>query len=312
MSGAMEMYEEALDFGKIGPSQKRSACFELGLLKEVSGDVTTAVRLFEDAARLGHPGAQLSMAVAVSSAAYPDTGWRPERFQNASREDVAVLHEYFAALGDEPLAQMALGYRHMYGVGVPVRCEAAVEYYGAAADAAVRASRGEVWVPNDRIRIGEEDVPVSEWWAGSSLFSWAKKEGGAAATAGGGNKKSHLLRYYQHAARQGDVHSQLTLGHLHYHGSRFVKQNLTKARRWFSAAAEKGDAVASSWLGYMEVKGLGGPQTDGIDHLVVGEKHGEHIALIGLGVAKLKAGNRSAANAYFKKASKKHPDAIYN
>lgn len=307
LSGAMEIYEEALDNVQSDLSQKRSACFELGLLKEVSGDVTTALKYFEDAAKLGHPGAQLSVAVAVSSAAYPDAGFEPERFQNASREDVAVLHEYFAALGDEPLAQMALGYRHMYGVGVPAKCEAALEYYGAAADAAVKSAKGGVWVPNDRMRIGEDDVPVTEWWGGSLLFG-----GRAGKRAESGGKKSHLLRYYQHAARQGDVHSQLTLGHLHYHGSRSVKQNLTKARRWFGAAADKGDPVASSWLGYMEVRGLGGPQGDGLKHLLIGEKHGEHIALIGLGVAKLKTGDRVSATNYFKKASEKHSDALYN
>ena len=37
----------------------------------------------------------------------------------------AVLHQFFAAQGDDVRGQMAMGYRHFYGIGVPKSCQAA-------------------------------------------------------------------------------------------------------------------------------------------------------------------------------------------
>ena len=50
---------------------------------------------------------------------------------------LAVLNLHFAAVGGDQLAQLALGYRHMYGINVPKNCQAAVEYYKPAVDVVV-------------------------------------------------------------------------------------------------------------------------------------------------------------------------------
>lgn len=46
----------------------------------------------------------------------------------------ALLHLYFAASMNDSVAQMALGYRHMHGLGVPKSCPTAVLYYQAVAE----------------------------------------------------------------------------------------------------------------------------------------------------------------------------------
>ena len=72
----------------------------------------------------------------------------------ASREDAAVLHLYFAAAGGDPLANMALGARHVHGDGVPKDCDAALRFYERAADEAVRRAAAEgVLRPNARERL---------------------------------------------------------------------------------------------------------------------------------------------------------------
>lgn len=38
----------------------------------------------------------------------------------------ALLHYYFAAAGNSSFAQLALGYRHAHGLGVPKSCQSAV------------------------------------------------------------------------------------------------------------------------------------------------------------------------------------------
>ena len=51
----------------------------------------------------------------------------------------AILHLYFAAMGGDAPAQLALGTKHVYGRGVPKKCTAGVMYLQAAAQAAVQS-----------------------------------------------------------------------------------------------------------------------------------------------------------------------------
>ena len=51
------------------------------------------------------------------------------------------MHLYFAAAGNDSAAQMALGYRHMHGLGVQKSCQAAVLYYQAAAERVVELAK---------------------------------------------------------------------------------------------------------------------------------------------------------------------------
>jgi len=39
------------------------------------------------------------------------------------------MYDYFAAVGGSHLARLSVGYRHLYGYGVPKKCEAALAYY---------------------------------------------------------------------------------------------------------------------------------------------------------------------------------------
>lgn len=53
----------------------------------------------------------------------------------------ALLNYFFAAAGNDSFAQMALGYRHMYGVDVPQNCQAGLLYYNPVAEQVIEAAR---------------------------------------------------------------------------------------------------------------------------------------------------------------------------
>ena len=53
----------------------------------------------------------------------------------------AILNYYFAASGNDSVAQMALGYRHMHGLRVPRSCQSAVLYYNPLAEQVVELAR---------------------------------------------------------------------------------------------------------------------------------------------------------------------------
>ena len=53
----------------------------------------------------------------------------------------ALVHYFFAASGNDSFARMALGYRHMQGLGVPRSCQTAVLYYQPVAEEVVELAQ---------------------------------------------------------------------------------------------------------------------------------------------------------------------------
>ena len=47
---------------------------------------------------------------------------------------VALVHQFFGALGGSMEARMTVGYRHLFGDGVPKLCEVAAKQYGEVAE----------------------------------------------------------------------------------------------------------------------------------------------------------------------------------
>jgi len=148
---------------------QEGACGPSSFVKEgkcpLVRNLGSALRLYAMAANLGHPGAQLAISVALSSGAFVLGLSRElevlksytQRNGYANVEDVAVIHEYFAAVGEEPLAMMALGWRHVHGHGVPPNCGVGLEYYQASADAAIITMlRDGIPRPNDRVQLSEQ------------------------------------------------------------------------------------------------------------------------------------------------------------
>lgn len=67
----------------------------------IKRDEDAARELYESAAKLGYPEAQHALSVILAS--------------SGEDEVEAILYDFFASLGGDPLAHAALGYRYLYG-----------------------------------------------------------------------------------------------------------------------------------------------------------------------------------------------------
>lgn len=86
----------------------------------VSADHRISLQYVNQSAQLGNSDAQHLLGV------WHSTGSNTHVEVDKSK---AVLNQYFAALGGHLQASMALGYRHMYGYGVPQSCVTALRYF---------------------------------------------------------------------------------------------------------------------------------------------------------------------------------------
>ena len=109
----------------------------------VTADPAIAHDLFKRAAELGDPDAQADMAVRYALGLQPTSHTKGQLLYELGSPDIsaALLHYFFAASGNDSFAQMALGYRHMYGVDVPQSCQAGLLYYNPVAEQVVEAAR---------------------------------------------------------------------------------------------------------------------------------------------------------------------------
>lgn len=64
--------------------------------------------------------------------------------------EAAFVNLYFAATMNDSMAQMALGYRFMHGLGVQQNCSTALLYYKEVADVVVRVTETSAAFPKAR------------------------------------------------------------------------------------------------------------------------------------------------------------------
>eukprot|EP01083_Nonionella_stella_P175662 612425_1 len=182
----------------------------------------------------------------------------------------ALLYDFFASSGKSVEAYMSMGYRHMFGIGVPKSCKAAVKYYEKAADKTISDIQSGVqyvsgMVPLDdpvkRTETNEEDPDVIHY------LDQAARGGDHHAEYQMGRLQMYGLRGVEHnpqaavdnlrgAANVGNAPAMALLGHMYLEGNG-VKQNNETAFRYFSLASAKGDPMGQNGLGYMYEHGIG-------------------------------------------------------
>lgn len=182
---AIQLYQAA---ARLNSSLALLSLAEISLFAEGSSsvDILTALPLLQSAASLGSSRAQHYLSLLY----YTGIGL-------AKSSAHSLLHLYFAALGNDPLALMALGWRHSVGDGVPRSCEAAVGYYHRVA----RRVKEELEVDSlsfilEKVRLQGEDGGEG----GRSVVSDQVEE--------------DLILYYRAAAERGDTSAQLALANV--------------------------------------------------------------------------------------------------
>ncbi|KAL4530008.1 hypothetical protein Ndes2526B_g04771 [Nannochloris sp. 'desiccata'] len=181
----------------------------------------------------------------------------------------ALVYLYFAAKAGDPIAQMSLGYRFLYGLGVPKSCQTAALYYVPVAERVLEMAKLPDSLPqiknfrlNHKTATASNSKPTVE--QEFLHYQWFADYGHADAARAVAHLLSHgaardhaaAVQYLRQAAQAGDVDAMAHLGHMHANGLAVEQDNAT-AWRWFWRAAEKGHASGLFGLGYMHLTGQG-------------------------------------------------------
>jgi SEL1 protein len=153
----------------------------------------------------------------------------------------ALLYHTYAALGGNTRSEMTVAFRHHTGIGTPRSCDDAAQYYKRVADKAIAYVRS--GPPGGQMMIREAHRWADEhggvYGEGASVSS-----SGINANRDAPHSNTHaaledVLEYLDLMSRKGDFKATLSLGKLHYEGSRAMKRNVRKAKKYFMSVARK-------------------------------------------------------------------------
>eukprot|EP00798_Chlamydomonas_sp_ICE-L_P011120 gene11120-18744_t len=204
----------------------------------VAPDYRLAHEMIREASDLGDPEAQGLMGMRFATGLHALDAWDElgiVEFGEPSEED-AILHYYFAALGGDSFASMALGYRHFLGLGVPKSCPSAASYYQPVAENTTDLSIRPNSLPQvERLRLSSQ-----------------ANTGGLKA-----ERQREIVQYYQYSADQGNVDAMSAVGQVLNSGTQGVTRDHTQALQYLRTAADAGDTEAMTHLGHMYANGMG-------------------------------------------------------
>ncbi|KAI9005615.1 hypothetical protein DFJ74DRAFT_596136, partial [Hyaloraphidium curvatum] len=153
----------------------------------------------------------------------------------------AMLYYTFAALGQDPSSEMALGYRYLAGIGTQKNCDEAVWYYRKAAQKAIAywqtGPPGGHIVPPSKHRLADDEGGTF----GSGASGAGNPNPGGRNTGDGALTPDDVLQYWQYTAERGDATAQFLLGQLYHSGTAAVAQDYRQALRYFQLAAAQYD-----------------------------------------------------------------------
>nr|CCA20031.1 sel1 family protein putative [Albugo laibachii Nc14] len=255
---------------------------------------TLSLQLYTQAAMLGDPEAQFHVGVAYS---YGYWGY--------PRDEVkALLYYYFASLGENIGALMALGHKHTFGLGVQKSCAAAVRYYELAADQAIRLRENRDVSQPRMYDIGHRRIKrVAEVQHKKNVPS-----------------DDAIVDYYHYAAEKGDPEAALNTAYLYYYGIRGVHQDTERAAQYFEKAYNLGAEGAVYHMGHIYVHGIGVPQNIdlGVKYLneaVKNEKHASaqnELGAIYLEGKYVKQDSSEAIKLFKSAAKQGNMESVYN
>ncbi|EDW98183.1 protein sel-1 homolog 1 [Drosophila yakuba] len=264
----------------------------MDMLAKPSTDKRVAFVLLKKAAALNHLKARAELAWAVLLGHWMDFDFNhaADEFESLANEGVpeahmglgflysagvggknvsqplALIHYNLAAAGDNTLAQMAMGYRYLYGINVPISCEKAlIQYKRVAKKVASKITFANGPVVH-RVRLLDDlENP--------------------------GSPETEIVDYYKLLADKGDIQSQVGLGQLYYQGGKVTQQDHQKALEYFSLAATAGNAVGFAFLGKLYLEGSDQIKADNdaaFKYFSKAAEMGDPVGQSGLGLMYLK------------------------
>mmetsp|Transcript_16658 Transcript_16658/g.46558 ORF Transcript_16658/g.46558 Transcript_16658/m.46558 type:complete len:542 (+) Transcript_16658:465-2090(+) len=277
-----------------------------------SPDLPLGGDLLAQAAAMGHPDAQSTVALLHSEGLLTAASRRPMLLGERDEAAASAFH-HFAMLGGSQASKVALAYAAFQGGST--MCDRGALLYAQAAQSAVASIND--YHKHDGNRL-VESVRLSAGPLGGARFYDVNPE--ALMGNGFGGEEDDTIQFTKLAAEQGHALSLRTMGNLHFWGARGVQRNAARALDYFRRAAAAGQASAHANIGEMYARGLGVPQDPeaALKHFKAAVDSGNTAALNGMGYIHSqnlsnKPRNLTAAALFFKRAAEHgQPDGLYN
>ncbi|GAX75410.1 hypothetical protein CEUSTIGMA_g2854.t1 [Chlamydomonas eustigma] len=194
---------EVAEEGHVGGLRELAKVFQEGYGVDLHFNLSAA--LFSRAAQLGDSKAQAHMGQRHALGLASPRSWSPEgiRSFHQADEEQAILNYYFAAMGGNGMARMALGYRHLRGIGVPKSCWTAATYYQPVAEkVADLSTRPEALPLIERIRLHVQSAQGLQ-----------------------ADRQREVVQYYQYSADKGNVDAQTAVAQVLNFGTYGVQRD---------------------------------------------------------------------------------------
>jgi TPR repeat protein len=244
---AQRLFQKGIDLKSDDAIWLMSCCLRKGLLGPP--DSLEAARLRRQAAEMGHPAAQLSLARSLEK----DPATQAEAFQWMQKASAAPL----------AAANFGLAWYYIQGIGVKKDLNEAVRLFQQAANDG--SSDAKVMLALLCYNLKQPESGIT--WARAA--DAAGNPGGAFALglaydAGQGVKKDSEIAcsWFRKAATQGNSMAQYCLGNLLVFGRKDFLKKPEEGFDWTRKAAEQGYHRAQSQLGYFYAHGLGTAKND--------------------------------------------------
>lgn len=193
----------------------------------------------------------------------------------------AMLFYTFAAEQGNERSQMAMAYRHHYGIGTPKDCHLAVQYWQKVSQKAFayirRGPPGGSTLARLRYRISDDTGGI--YGDGASVSSAGINSRNGPANSDAHASQGDVVEWLDLISRKGDVKATFRLGQMHFDGGRDMKPDFILAKKYFlevarsywtksgktktdvSPMTEQLAARSAGFLGWMFLRGEGTEQS---------------------------------------------------
>ena len=186
-----------------------------------------------------------------------------------TRSGTHLLYLYMGASGGDALGQLALGWRHSLGLGVPKSCQAAVLYYDTPAYLVVEKARepgSNLLGTPLKARISSKTVrwqkQKKEGILGNKMFDAVGRLVSKYMPNSDDRQETDMLQYYEYRASAGHAAAQTAMGEVFLSGSNGMPQDFKRAAAYFEQAYAGKDSEAAAQLGHLYANGLGVQQSN--------------------------------------------------
>lgn len=240
----------------------------------------------------------------------------------------ALLYYTFAANQGHMRAEMAVGFRHQYGIATPKNCDQAAFYYRRVAEKVIAWYKDSP--PGGRHLIQQanriSDEAGGAYGRGASVVSSGHNAVNPGLNSDAYSSIEDVIEYLDLMSQKGDIKASFNLGRLYYEGQRNLDRNMEQARKYLLAVVrtywkkngqvvegakpgvDKYASKAAGYLGRMYLRGEGVVQNFEKAYLWFerGVQHGDALSQWGRGVLALKGyyvkQNIALATEFFKAA----------